>query len=381
MKDIKLKGARVLLLCTTDNMIWQFLLPHIRDLEEYGATVDCVCSRTGFWFSELQEKYGLNMIELPMKRKPINMTNWKAYKFLKKLQKQNKYDLIYCQQPTGGLLGRFIGKKYKLPVIYTAHGFFFFKGNNPIKNFIFKSAERYMARFTDVLITMNDEDFQACQKWKADKKYQIHGIGLDTQKYNNVETNDLTKEELGLQNNEKIILSVSEFIPRKNYKTMLYSVAELAKNRVDFKYLLCGTGEQFEEMKNLAKELKIEDRTLFLGYRKDIDKIMKISDIFFHQSYHEGLTMGIMEAMHFSLPCVVSDARGNVDLIDDGKGGIITKPEDINGQVEALNTLLNDEPLREKYGKFNKEKLKLYYLDSVRGELENIYRENNLFSI
>ena len=158
MKEIKFNGAKVLLLCTTDNMIWQFLLPHIKDLECFGAKVDCVCNRTGFWFDELKEKYGLNMIELAMKRKPINLTNFKAYKALKKLQKKNKYDLIYCQQPTGGLLGRFIGRRFKLPVIYTAHGFFFFKGNSKLKNFIFKTAEKIMARYTDILITMNDED-------------------------------------------------------------------------------------------------------------------------------------------------------------------------------------------------------------------------------
>ena len=377
MKEIKFNGANVLLLCTTDNMIWQFLLPHIKDLECFGAKVDCVCNRTGFWFDELKEKYGLNMIELAMKRKPINLTNFKAYKALKKLQKKNKYDLIYCQQPTGGLLGRFIGRRFKLPVIYTAHGFFFFKGNSKLKNFIFKTAEKIMARYTDILITMNDEDFEATKKWKTREKYKIHGIGLDYEKYKNEKAEQLSKKDLNIKENEKVILSVSEFSPRKNYQTMLKAIAELSKTRDDFKYVLCGTGELLEDMEVLARELKIEDRTLFLGYRKDIDKIMSLSDIFYHQSYHEGLTMGIMEAMHFSLPAVVSDVRGNSDLIDEN-GGILTSPNDIEGQVKALNKLLDDETLREKQGAYNKEKIKDYYLENVRGELKKIYQENSL---
>lgn len=375
---VKLKGAKVLFLCTTDNMIWQFLVPHIKDLNSFGATVDCVCSKTGFWFDELRDKYNLNMIEVEMKRKPINLTNLKAYKKLKLLQKQNKYDLIYCQQPTGGLLGRFIGKKFKLPVIYTAHGFFFFKGNSKLKNLIFKSAERYMAKYTDVLITMNDEDFQATKSWKAKNKYQIHGIGIDLKKFDEgkLDSSNL-KSKLGIREGEKIILSVSEFIKRKNYSTMLQTIASLSKERKDFKYLLCGTGVLLDEIKALSVELGIEDRVVFLGYRKDIDKIMEISDIFFHQSFHEGLTMGIMEAMHFSLPVVTSNVRGNKDLIDEN-GGFITSPTDVEAQKLGLATLLDDDSLRKKQGEYNHNKVKDYYLDSVRNELLQIYKENEL---
>lgn len=378
MEHIKIKNSKILFICTTDNMIWQFLVPHIKDLISYGAKVDCVCSKTGFWFDELSEKYGLNMIELPMKRMPINLTNWKAYRKLKKLHRENKYDLIYCQQPTGGLLGRFIGKKFKLPVIYTAHGFFFFKGNNKLKNLIFKSAEKYMAKFTDILITMNDEDFNACQKWKAKNKYKIDGIGLDLEKYQDDGKNlSELKAELGIEENQKVILSVSEFIPRKNYPTMLRTVKKLYEKRNDFKYLICGTGRDYEEMKSYAKDLGIENVVNFLGYRRDVNKLMKLSDVFFHQSFQEGLTMGIIEAMQFSLPVVTSDVRGNRDLIEEG-GGFITNPLDEEGQARSLNILLDDQQLRNAMGQYNKDNADKYLLENVQTQLFEIYKENNL---
>ncbi len=377
MENLKFSNMKILFICSTDNMIWQFLIPHINDLLAYGAKVDCVCSKTGFWFDSLKDM-GFNMIELKLKRSPVNMTNFKGYQFLKNLQKTENYNLIYCQQPTGGLMGRFIGKKFNIPVIYTAHGFFFFKGNSLIKNFIFKTAERYMAKYTDILLTMNDEDFMASQKFKAKKKYKINGIGLDLDKYQ-IEDKTNLKEELGIKENEKVILSVSEFIPRKNYKNMLKSISLLVKEREDVKYLMCGTGNQFEEMKDLAEKLGILDYVKFLGYRKDIDKIMKISNIFFHQSFHEGLTMGIMEAMHFSLPVVSSNVRGNKDLIDEGKGGFLTNPEDINSQVKALQKLLDNEALCEEMGRYNHEKVKDYSLSKVRMQLQKIYKENGFF--
>ena len=376
--NIKLKGAKILFLCSTDNMIWQFLIPHVKDLIEIGADVDCVCSKTGFWFDELKDKFGFNMIELKMKRKPLNLTNCRAYNSLKKLQKQNNYSLIFCQQPTGGMLGRLLGKKFHLPVIYTAHGFFFFKGNSGLKNFIFRSAEKYMSKYTDILITMNDEDYDATKNWKMGKSYKIHGIGLDLSKYEETPFNlDALKSELGIKNGEKIILSVSEFIKRKNYPTMLKTIAALTKTRSDFKYIICGTGAKLDEMKVLAKKLNIADKVLFLGYRKDIDRITQIADIFYHQSFHEGLTMSIMEAMHFSLPIVASNVRGNYDLVDE-TGGFLTAPKDIKAQILALNTLLDDEKLRKNMGKNNHEKVKDYYLDNVRNEMIKIYSDNNL---
>ena len=170
---IKLNKAKILVLCTTDNMIWQFLLPHINDLKSYGATIDCVCSKTGFWFDELKEKFGLNMIDVQMQRSPLKLKNLTAYKIIKNLTNENGYNMIYCQQPVGGMIGRLIGKKFKIPVIYTAHGFFFFKGNNIIKNFIFKSAEKHMAKYTDAIITMNNEDYTACQNWKCKNIFKI----------------------------------------------------------------------------------------------------------------------------------------------------------------------------------------------------------------
>jgi hypothetical protein len=172
-----------MMITTTDNMIWQFMIPHIKHLQSLGNTVECVCSKTGFWFDELRDKFGFTMHEIDFERSPLKLKNIKAYKKLKQLQKERNFDLIYCQQPVGGLMGRLIGKKFKIPVIYTAHGFHFFKGNSKIKNIIFKTIEKHYAKYTTALITINDEDYAACQKWKSKKKYKINGIGVDLTKY------------------------------------------------------------------------------------------------------------------------------------------------------------------------------------------------------
>lgn len=373
--SVKLKGARVLFLCSTDNMIWQFLIPHIKDLQQFGATVDCVCTRTGFWFDRLIKDHNFNMIEVPMCRLPWKMKNFRAYKTLVKLQKENKYDMVFCQQPVGGMLGRFLGRKFNIPVVYTAHGFFFFKGNNVFRNILFKTAEKIMARWSNTVITMNDEDFEATQKFKCKHKFKINGIGLDLAKYQNEEFDAVKfKESLGVKENEKIILSVSEFIKRKNYTTMIKSFARLAGKCDNVQYVICGTGEKFEEIKKLTIDLGVENRIKFLGYRTDINKIMQVSDVFYHQSFHEGLTMSVIEAMHFGLPVVVSNVRGNKDLIDE-IGGIITRSKDIEQQTEALQYLLSNESKRKDMGEYNKRKSQKYLINVVRQQLKDIYQQ------
>ena len=266
-----MENKKIMMLATTDNMIWQFLLPHIKQLQEMGNTVECVCAKTGFWFDELQEKFGLKCYDIPFERSPIKPQNLKAYKKLVKLQKHENFDLVYCQQPVGGLMGRLLAKRFKVPCIYTAHGFAFFKGNSKIKNLIYGIVEKNLAKYTDVLITINDEDYNASKVWKAKQKFKISGIGFDVNKYSeNAKRTDVRKE-LGLKD-EFTILTVAEFIKRKNYDTMLKTIAELKEENI--KFLVCGTGRDKEKIKKQIKKLGLEDKVDLLGYRKDINNIM-----------------------------------------------------------------------------------------------------------
>lgn len=368
-----LVNKKIMMLATTDNMIWQFLLPHIQYLQEQGNVVECVCAKTGFWFDEIKQKFGLKAHDIQFKRNPFTVANIKAYNELVKLQKQENFDIIYCQQPVGGLMGRLLAKKFKLPVIYTAHGFHFFKGNSKIKNFLFKSVEKGLAKNTDALITINEEDYNACKNWKAKHVYKINGIGFDKNKYT---TPTLSREEsrnsLGLKD-EFVILTVAEFIKRKNYSTMIKTIAELKNENI--KFLICGTGRDKAEIESLIKQLNIEDKVELLGYRKDINNIMIASDIFFLPSYQEGLTLSIIEALNFGLPVITSNVRGNRDLIVDGKGGFIAEPEDYITFAEKIKLIIDNEEIRKSLGEFNKEKSVEYSIDKVKEELASIYEE------
>ncbi len=367
-------NQKVMVIATTDNMIWQFLLPHIKHLQDAGHTVECVCAKTGFWFDELQSKYGLIVHEINFNRNPISIKNFKGYKKLIKLQKHKQYDLIYCQQPVGGLMGRLIARKFKLPCIYTAHGFHFYKGCSFASKIIYKSIEKFLARFTTVLVTMNEEDYNASLDWKAKKKYKINGIGIDLSKYTpnvNLDKNAF-KKELDLGENDFLVTSIGELNKNKNTFRLLEVIKSIDNPKI--KYIICGQGPLKREYEEYITAHKLEDRVKMLGFRTDIQSILSVSDIYIMPSYREGLSRSMMEAMCQGLPVVASNIRGNIDLIGNNEGGILCSVDNNEEYKKAIISLFENENLRKEIAKRNKKFIKNYDLQVVLKQLEDAYK-------
>ena len=207
---------------------------------------------------------------------------------------ENKYAFIHCHNPISGIISRLAAKKSNTKIIYTAHGFHFYKGA-PVKNWIlFYPIEKLCSLYTDVLITINKEDYKlAKNKFYARKIVYIPGIGIDISKFQNVQINkDELKKELGLPKEGFILLSVGELNKNKNHSVVIKALSELG--RKDIHYIIAGVGSLKNELEKLAIEKNIEDQVHFLGYRTDIDKIYQIADVFVFPSYREGLSVALM---------------------------------------------------------------------------------------
>lgn len=321
-----------------------------------------------------EKKYKIKIYNMPFKRNPFNLKNIKAYFELVKLIKREKYDVIHCNTPIGGLLGRLAAKKCKVKtVIYTAHGFHFYKGA-PLKNWLlYYTAEKYLARYTDIIITMNKEDYQSSQKFRCPKKYYIPGVGIDIFGIKeHIIINNL-REELKIPGNSVLIVSVGEINKNKNQKVIIKALTELRNSNIY--YIACGKGKMQPYLKKLAQKCNIIENVKFLGYRTDIIDILKQSDVFCMPSFREGLPCALMEAMAAGLPCIVSKIRGNVDLIEEGKGGYIVKPNDYKGFSKAIKKLVDNKELRIEMGNNNKETAKQCDVNVVKEKMMNIYKD------
>lgn len=314
--------------------------------------------------------------EAQFDRNPLSKSNLIAYKKIKSLIKQNKFDLIHCHTPIAAMLTRLAARELRkkgIKVIYTAHGFHFHNGAPLINWLLYYPIEKWLARYTDTLITINKEDYErAKSKLKAKKVEYIPGVGIDLEKINLVKVDkDLKRSELGLPKDAFIVLSVGELNKNKNHEVVIRAIAKL--NNPDIYYVICGKGQLSKYLANLSKELGIENQVYLLGFRKDITEICKSSDLFVFPSYREGLGIAALEAMSCGLPIITSNVHGIVDYSTDGKTGYICKPTDVDCFSKHIKSLYNDLDKRSEMALNNIEVVKIFEIKGVKNIISNIY--------
>ncbi|USK43970.1 glycosyltransferase family 4 protein [Cytobacillus oceanisediminis] len=347
--------------------IMVFHIPFLKWYKENGYET-AVCAKNDYENKEdCVVPYCDNYYNLPFERSPIKYNNFKTYKQLKDIIDSNEFDIIHCHTPVGGALTRLAAKdarKKSTNVIYTAHGFHFYKGAPFLNWLIYYPVEKWLSRYTDILLTLNKEDYKRAKKFKANIIEYIPGVGLDNKRFNDIEVDKNEKKaEIGVKKDSFIILSVGELNKNKNHEVIIKAIAKI-KNR-NIKYIICGQGPLESQLKELAQELGIAEQLILMGYRNDIDEICKASDLFAFPSFREGLSLSLMEAMAAGLPVVGSDIRGNSDLVDNGKGGYLISPEDVNGYSKNIKAIMNDQQLSEKMAMENKNRIKDFYIESV----------------
>ncbi|MCM3756319.1 glycosyltransferase family 4 protein [Sporosarcina aquimarina] len=363
---------KILIVSTVSRQFYLFEQGNIEVLKSLGFEVHAAAN-----FSDANERLdSLGIIRHPfdINRSPFSLKNIKAYKQLKEVMKFGHFDAIHCHSPMGGVIARLVAKSLGVtPVIYTAHGFHFYKGAPFINWAVYYTVEKFMARCTDHLITINQEDFQKANEFKAGKVHYVPGIGVDTSKFNvTVYSREEKRTELEIDKDTVVLLSIGEMIKRKNHETALRALEKLKDE--SFVYLICGRGELDSYLKDLTVSLGIQEKVKFLGYRNDIKEICIASDIFIFPSYQEGLPVSVMEAMSAGLPIVASEIRGNTDLIENGVGGYLLHPEDIGGFAETIQKVVKDKELRKSMGAKNKDEVKKYDISIVREKMRDIYR-------
>lgn len=325
-----------------------------------------------------EQEYGVFLKHADISRSPFSKSNIIAYKQIVKLINDENIDYIHCNTPVGGLIGRLAGKKCKVKkVIYQAHGFHFYKGASKKNWLIYYLIEKWLAHYTDAIITINKEDYEAAQKFKlkkGGKAYLVHGVGIDLKDYKNpAPTNQAKRDELGIPADAFVLISVGELNENKNNKVIISALSKL--NRKDIHYVLCGIGDKEQALKEQAEAAGLSNNIHFLGFRKDVKQLYEMADCFVMSSYREGLPRSIMEGMASGLPCIVSDIRGNVDLVEDNVGGYLCKSDDHSGFANAISKLAKNTEVREKMGAYNLEKIKEFDVSVVEKELLDIYEE------
>lgn len=372
---------KILMVSTIASTIAQFNMNNINILNDMGYQVDVACDYTNkeFWPPKKIEEFEEEIKHLGGKIYQVDFSRKlsKFYAHIKSLRqmiillKTEKYEFIHTHTPIASVISRIAAHKTNTKVIYTAHGFHFYDGA-PIQNWlIYYPIEKFLSRWTDILITINKEDYKRAKRHLYSSiVYYIPGVGIDIEKYKNVEVNrEKKREELGIKNDDIMILSVGELNANKNHRVVIDALAKLHNSHIH--YCIAGEGVFRNILKKKAS--KLNERVQLLGYRIDIVQLMQSADIFVFPSKREGLGLAAIEAMATGLPLVVADNRGSRDYAENEVNAIVVNSSDIDGFKNAINRLCNNESLRRRMGAINQFRAVKFDVRKVNKTMRKIY--------
>ena len=374
---------KILLTATVQSHICQFHRPLVEMLRENGECEIHVAAR-----DNLAEKNGLKLdfadkvFNIPFSRSPFNKNNITAYKQLKKIIEEENYDIIHCNTPSGGVVTRLAAKKVRKKgagVYYTAHGFHFYCGASKKNWMIYYPIEKFFARYTDKLITINNEDYELAKKKFGCKIERIHGVGVDGERYRpgDEEEIKLLKSKLGYPEDSRIILCVGELLPNKNQKMVIAAMAEVVKKFPCAILLLAGNGPEKENLEEFIRTLNLDNNVKLIGYCTNLEEYQRISDMSVSCSKREGLGLNLIEAMLSENPVIGTENRGHSELITSGENGYLIKQSDVTKLYENIVKILADKDESCKMGSCGRNFALKYEKQSVKKELQQIYFPNS----
>lgn len=381
---------KALLVTTVSGFIPQFEMNNVRILQEMGYEVHYASNyNTPSYGKDNSRLDGTGIVQhqIDFMRSPYSLKNLEVYQQLKILMKREQFQLVHCHTPMGGVMARLAAHATGThPVIYTAHGFHFYKGAPLINWLCYYPMERWLSRYTDQQICINREDYLRARNFHAHFVDYIPGVGIDLNKvrYLTAEEVERKRAELEIPCGKRVLLSAGELIKRKNHESVIRAIAQMKDDSLV--YVICGHGELQEHLETLVRELGLENQVLFAGYRSDIFDIYQISDLYVFPSFQEGLPMALLEAMVSGLPVVCSDIRGSRDLMEQAfsekeiarwkicaGGGIVRTANDVEAYAEIIRYMLQNPEEMRRCGEQNAEKAERYSAERVKFHMRALY--------
>ena len=372
---------KILYVTTISLTMNSFFKPHIKMLVEEGHQVDIACNDRGLPLDSLYNELGCNFFQIDFSRSPLSFDNVKAYGQLRQVVENGGYDIVHCHTPNAAAVTRLVCRKFRkknnLKVFYTAHGFHFYKGAPLLNWLVYYPVEKFCSRFTDLLITINKEDYSlAKRKMKANRVEYVPGVGIDLTRFENIEVDRAAKRrEIGVPEDAFLLMSVGELNENKNHQVIIKAMAKLGNKNVH--YAIAGKGDKKDFLINLADSLGVGEKLHLLGYRRDIPQLNASADAFCFPSLREGLGLGAIEGMACGLPLISSNVHGINDYSEDGVTGYKCSPFDVDGFADAIANLIENTEVKNAMSAQNKKKAEIYDVSKITVQMFKIHTESN----
>ena len=381
----------LLILTTTHDFLWKFERENVRLLQQMGYTVHYATNlQEPAYMSDDDhfQRMGIQVHPLSIARSPFRLgDNLRALRQLLDLIRQYDIRAIHCHTPVGGVLGRLAGQLSSKPrpvVLYTAHGFHFYRGAPLWNRLFYYPVERALARYTDILIVINEEDYQSAQRLrlkKGGRVYRIPGAGLDRERFQplSAEHKQAARRQLQFGPADFFLLSVGELNDNKNHTLVLDALAQMKRAGDDLStlhYGICGDGFLHEELQRKIQEAGLENTVTLYGYCSRVPDILGCADASAFPSKREGLGMAGLESLAMGVPVLAADNRGTREYMRHGQNGLVCPPDDVDSWIAGIRTLRQLAPAsRETMQTCCRASVKPFDKTLVRTAMRHIYQE------
>ena len=303
---------KILIVSTVVKFVESFLLDLLKELVDQGYYVDIATNKDKALNPDKLKQFRL--LDVRFNRSLSRDTLINSYLSLRNILSLNDYGIIHTHTPISSAIVRVANIK-KTPLIYSAHGFHFHSKSNLHSWILFFPIEFLLSFKTDILVTTNKEDFILAKRFFHPKRLElIYGVGVDFDRFNNLEKSKQYLQQLGISESSKVLLSVGELNKNKNHSVVIQLLAERPElDKVH--YVICGEGNYRNDLVKQINKLGLSNRVHLLGHRKDTPLILAAADLFVFPSKREGFGMALLEAILSDLDFVAFRIRGIVDLV------------------------------------------------------------------
>jgi glycosyltransferase involved in cell wall biosynthesis len=385
------KTMRLLFVTTVPITLEGFLRPFSSHFRAQGWGVDAMAQGVS-GCTECVEAFDC-VWEVNWSRNPLNLRNLLvAPRQIREIVAREGYDLVHVHTPVAAFVTRYalrgLRRRGRPKIIYTAHGFHFYRGGPPLQNTLFLTLEKLAGRWTDHLVVINREDQEAAEHYNIVPPNRVHyipGIGVDTQRYRPEAVSPAevqrVRGEIGLKPEDKFFLMVARFSPGKRHRDALQAFSQLLHAKAHL--VFAGTGPLMSKMQALAEDLGVRQRVHFLGHRRDIPALIRASVAVLLPSEREGLSRSAMESLSLEVPVVGTDIRGIRSLLEGGCG-LLVKVGNVEGLAKALAWVMDHPHETQAMGRRGRDRMAAYDLRRILAFHETLYdevlRESHAFS-
>ena len=308
---------KILYVTTIDLTMNTFLVSHILELRKKGYQVDCACNIQNVLDKKLKQN-GVRNYHINFSRNPLSINNFKAMKEIRELQKKNHYDVVHVHTPVASFVTRYALKNKKVKLVYTCHGFHFYKGAPILNWLVYYPLEKLSARWTDRIITINNEDFQRAKTFKIRNNGEVllmHGVGINLDDYaiENFDR-DTYRKKFGIGNDDFMVLILAEINENKNHIQIIKALS-LMEDSSKIKVICAGKGPLKEKLEKQVEKLGLKKNIKFIGFRNDVKELLNSCDCVGLFSKREGLGKCLLEGLILKKKILATKTRGSLTLI------------------------------------------------------------------